>query len=281
MILKNLSSTVYNRQNIRRDVLNLLRRRRRSEGQLVAVQTSTIKNAGRGVFCQKENIKAGTALCLYPGVYTPPLPCTGGSQGEDLYLAGSELENRAYIMNLPEIGGHIDGEDDDIPGARENPSAIGHFVNHPSKANGQYPNVEVVSFMWSDIFRPIDCTTSSNTDSGRSTCIGTTIEEKVMYESSDDCASGPLFDVPNVPRADGSPWFYDGTAGEIVYFPDNTGEIEMGPDVGSPSGCEATSTGGALIYATTDLHKGDECYLDYSLQKQYPAWAKDWYEPVT
>ena len=95
-----------------------------------------------------------------------------------------------------------------------------------------------------------------------------------------------LFDVPNVPRADGSPWFYDGTAGEIVYFPNNTGEKESRLDVpvGSPSGCGATtstSTGGALIYATTDLHKGDECYLDYSLQKPYPAWAKDWYEPVT
>ena len=264
MMLKNLSSTVYNRQNIRRDVLNLLRRRRRSEGPLVAVQTSTIKNAGRGVFCQKENVKAGTALCLYPGVYTPPLPFTGGSQGEDLYLAGSELENRAYIMNLPESGGHIDGEDDDIPGARDNPSAIGQFVNHPSRANGQYPNVGVVSFMWSDIFKSFEHTSE-------------------VGDISDDCAS-ELFDVPNVPRADGSPWFYDGTAGEIVYFPNNTGEKESRLDVGSPSGCGATtstSTGGALIYATTDLHKGDECYLDYSLQKPYPTWAKDWYEPVT
>ena len=278
-MFKNLPSTAFNRQNIRRDVLNLLRRRRRSEGQIVAVQTSTIKNGGRGVFCQ-QNIKAGTALCLYPGVYTPPLPCTGGSQGEDLYLAGSELENRAYIMNLPECGGHIDGDYDDtsIPGARENPSAIGQFVNHPSKANGQRPNVGVVSFMWSDIFKSFGHTSKVGDISGST---GTLLEEEVTGESfDDDCASEPLFEVPNVPRADGFPWFYDGTAGEIVYFPDNTGEKEMGP--GSPSGCGATtSTGGALIYATTDLHKGDECYLDYSLQKPYPAWAKDWYEPVT
>lgn len=202
-------------------------------------------------------------------------PVTGGSQGEDLYLAGSELENRAYILNLPEVGGHIDGEKD-IPGARENPLAIGQFINHPSKANGQQPNVGVVSFMWSDIFKSFDHKSEVGDISGST---GTRLEE-VMGESLDDCAS-ELFDVPNVPRADGSPWFYDGTAGEIVYFPDNTGEKEMGPDVGSPSGCEATiSTGGALIYAETDLHKGDECCLDYSLQKPYPPWAKDWYEPV-
>ena len=277
MMLKSLSSIVYNRQNIRHDVLNLLRRRRRSEGQLVAVQTSAIKNAGRGVFCQQEFIKAGTALCLYPGVYTPPLPCTGGPQGDDLYLAGSDLENRAYIMNLQGIGGHIDGEDDDIPGARENPLAIGQFVNHPSKANGQHPNVGVVSFKWPDIFRPIDGI-SADADCSRS--MGASIEEEGMGESLDDCAS-ELFDIPNVPRADGSPWFYDGTAGEIVYFPDNTSEEGMGLDVDSPHrGDSSVSTGGALIYAATDLHKGDECCLDYSLQKPYPAWAKDWYEPV-
>ena len=166
-------------------------------------------------------------------------------------------ENRDVLNDL-------DGEDDDIPGARENPSAIGQFVNHPSRANGQYPNVGVVSFMWSDIFKSFEHTSE-------------------VGDISDECAS-ELFDVPNVPRADGSPWFYDGTAGEIVYFPTNTGEKESRLDVGSPSGCGATtstSTGGALIYATADLHKGDECYLDYSLQKPYPAWAKDWYEPVT
>jgi len=275
MVLKHIS-TAYNRKNLRRDVLNLLRRRRRVERQLVAVQTSTIKNAGKGVFCQQETIKAGTALCLYPGVYTPPLPCTdgalAGSLGEDMYLAGSasELDGRAYILNLSDVGGHIDGEEDHtcIPGSRENPSAIGQFINHPSRANGQEPNVGVVSFKWPDIM-PFDHAVSSEatcTDNDDGT-MGTLHE---VGQCSDEYASDLFYDIPNVPRADGSPWFFDGTASEIVYFAESTNDEDTA----------SISTGGALIYAITDLHKGDECCLDYSLQKPYPAWARDWYEPV-
>jgi hypothetical protein len=73
------------------------------------VQSSSIPNAGLGVFASKD-LDRFSPLCLYPGVYTPPLPFPfvgdEDSADEYIYLANESIqEDNEYILNLNDVGG--------------------------------------------------------------------------------------------------------------------------------------------------------------------------------
>lgn len=111
-----------------------------------------------GVFVRGV-IKKGEVVALYPGIYYPPLPLyalgvTDGSCGESANLVRHMWEDNVYCINLPDIGGYIDGDLDNKKSMIESPSpyAVGHKINHPDKFN--IPNVSTFEFLWRDAF---DC----------------------------------------------------------------------------------------------------------------------------
>lgn len=225
----------------------------------VIVSKSTIPNAGSGVFSTQHvshNNDTPTVLCLYPGIYTPPLPIYAMGRAE--YLANlsppsskhSDIKDNGYIMNLNSVGGYIDGcaltsqydtTDDSLD---INPSTVGHLVNHDSTES----NVGVISFAWDDIL-----------SDGRQ-------DTSITRRTNED-----YFAIPNELRADCSPWYFDTVLDEIVYF--------RTPDEETLSLPYKLLCGAALV-SSAPICKGEELLLDYGLKKdegEYPAWAKEWY----
>ena len=195
--------------------------------------------AGEGVFARENIPKVGTTLCLYPGIYTPPMSPLASADETAAFLA-NELppssvppEENAYILNVGgDIGGFIDGLalelDVDSRKQRldENPSACAHKVNHSLQANA-----EVIPFYWSEV----------GMESGE----------------NDD-----YFPIPNAVRADFTPWYFDGN--KIHYF--------------TPQENEIRHLCGVAICSTKPLISDEEVFLDYALKAPYPYWAADWYE---
>jgi hypothetical protein len=194
---------------------------------------SSIHGAGRGVFAV-ESVGAGEILCLYAGIHTPALPLGANDSlvhlGNNVAPSGVVPDENAYILNLHHVGGgYLDGlalttEDRRLD---ENPSACGHCVNHSSKQ----ANVQVVSFAWSDVLN-----------------------------EDNDLEHEHLYPLPNIVRADGSPWFLDTGTETIV------GYGGAGPNAG------------AAFCAEIDIEAGDELLLNYGLLPPLPSWAVDWYE---
>ena len=225
------------RQSIRR----LLRR---SAKPYVKVAPSQLEGAGRGVFTNIQ-IEQGTPICLYPGIFSPGLP---RAFSDATFLGGAGLpsgvrppETNAYIMNLKNVGGYIDGLatsgcDDD----KSNPHAIGHLVNHSS----HQPNVEVFSFWWHEV-----CTGNTEDE----------CDEEVMANNNITHGGGRTYGIPNSRRCDGTPWFF------------HNGEIKL-----HEKG-ETTPCAGAVFCALRGLNENEEIYLDYGLQEPLPVWAKGWY----
>jgi hypothetical protein len=154
----------------------------------VVVGKSSIKTAGHGVFASRE-IVAGEAIALYPGIFTPPFPTTAVSDDGSINVLQRHDATNAYILNLASIGGFIDGRSLCAVGrlgGLQNPSVVGHLVNHPPE--GIRPNADVASFLWKDV-------TS-------------------LQSIQDD-----YFPLPNSSRDDGSPWYFDSHLQEIVHFP--------------------------------------------------------------
>lgn len=229
--------------SIGRQIQNLIKK---SHTPRVKVSTSNIRGAGNGVHSQisVELDSMPHVMCLYPGIYTPPMPSHNNAcvDGVSLshYLANQlppsaiSYQENAYIMNLQSRGGYIDGcALMEQHGSRldENPSACGHLINH----NASKDNVEVVSFFWKDV-----CDISKGGDN--------------------------RFPFPNNVRADGSPWYFDGFDQRVVEFPEAS-------DPSKPSSLAC----GAAIILRKPIRSGEELLLDYGLHLPYPDWASGWY----
>jgi hypothetical protein len=152
--------------------------------------------------------------------------------------SGISFEANAYIVNLPECGGYIDGCPHlSIHGTKvnENPSACGHLINH----DASNANVQVASFFWNEILDKTDI-------------------------------AHARYSLPNRVRRDGSPWYFDGRNEEVVNFsrePEDFSEEETSFEL---------LCGMAMILSST-IEPGQELLLDYGLKKPYPEWASDWY----
>jgi hypothetical protein len=234
---------------------------RKSHVPRVKVQASAIPGAGTGVYYaeqqqqqqQSESLFGGFCpriVCLYPGIYTPGMPIMSSSTCSDdgipnEYLAngippsGIPFQQNAYVMNLQDCGGYIDGcALTSLYDGRQldaNPSACGHLVNHCYSR----PNVELISFVWDDV------------DSGRSS------------------ASSSSMPLPNCFRGGGGPWYYDSFEQKIVRFP----YVKSRLDETNWSHLLC----GAALALSKPVEYGDELMLDYGLRAPYPEWAFEWY----
>lgn len=238
-------------------VIQLLKR---CHEPLVEVRESSIPNAGLGVFLRDNvrgsgMIKTDQVLCLYPGIYTPPMPNQVKFDDQSVYLANqlNDLESNGYILNLndnPNIGGYIDGE----PNRKEensSPSAVGHLINYNGSDNA---NVRVVSFCWSSI---LSYNGNAQTRAFDMTSLST----------------DEFYNIPNTLRSDGTPWYFDGITNKLVYFPllkhNNSSNSNISP------------LRGAAICLKSSINHPDrrELFLDYALRNPLPKWAQGWYDP--
>lgn len=244
--------------SFRKQVCHLLQK---THTPRVAVRRSQVPGAGKGVFYvghRDEDSNLPKVLCLYPGIYTPPLPLvsTGimGSQEDnnelmDAYLAKHmppsqvPLEENAYILNLETVGGYLDGCALHSVGKSSrldaSPSACGHLVNH-YRSTGDKPNVKVISFRWNDV-------------------LGQEFDDEMT-----------ISDLPNDMRCDGSPWYFDIITQDVVYFPrwEEEQTRVLHPLV----------AGAAIVSINDRLRDGQELFLDYQLRSDdLPKWAIDWY----
>jgi hypothetical protein len=168
--------------------------------------------------------------------------------GSILTPSGVISERNGYIMNLQTpTGGYIDGmalfvDDVSCHSAKssrlrrldENPSCCAHLLNH-SKARS---NVDVVPFRWEDAL---------NFDIDRT-------EDK--------------YDLPNVLRRDGSPYYAINS--DIMYF-DNSSTTLLSPTT-------SEYVWGAVLCATKYIEPDSELFLDYKLHSPLPLWAEPWYD---
>lgn len=247
-----------------------------------------------------STIPAGTPLCLYPGIYTPPLPppalhptihndvaaTVEGGAGGFIYMANADvdtLQTNAYILNLPEMGGYIDGSISSLDGKNENPSAVGHLINHPNVIEGKEANVALLSFAWKDVLARDEKDHKEN--------------EGISHNES----LSTFFSIPNTMRADGSPWYLDTQTGELIYFDctQSHHDLSEGQQKRSTTWTESSTSSsstkttihghsahmtppsilaGATFYAVRDIQDGEELFFDYALRgPPYPEWAKGWY----
>ena len=227
--------------------------------------------AGRGVFVAgPEPVESGTALCLYPGVHTPPLPlsalraatesgamllvldpATSSNTNTAAGAAGPSAHN-AYIMNLPHAGGFIDGDALDDALVEACPTALGHLVNHPPRG-GPASNVHCVDFLWRDCF---------------------TWRHGELLIDEGDGDEGCWHPIPNELRSN-DPWYADTSTHEIVHFPPRAsgGPFPFPVTAGS-------ALAGAAMVASRRIEVGEELLLDYGLRgPPYPPWAAHWYCP--
>mmetsp|Transcript_8444 Transcript_8444/g.15389 ORF Transcript_8444/g.15389 Transcript_8444/m.15389 type:complete len:247 (+) Transcript_8444:155-895(+) len=242
------------KKEISRQIIHLLKK---SNSPRVAIAESTItdknhESAGRGVFSQQKvsSNELPMAMCLYPGIYTRGIPIHAMRSAE--YLAnrsppsnyGLDIGENAYIMNLNNCGGYIDGcalesQYGEYDALDINPSACGHLVNHDAARS----NVEVISFAWDELI---------------------TKDETMMSTKEDH------FALPNELRADGFPWYYDTALDKLVSFPSR--------DQKPPP--QKMLCGAALIL-TKPISHGEELLLDYGLGDPLPSWAEGWYNGTT
>jgi hypothetical protein len=238
----------------------------------VAVRSSQVEGAGNGVFYEvaekrnhPEDIDDGIGskvLCLYPGIYTPPLPpplfagilsChEDNNEIMETYLAKRippsqvDLEDNAYILNLETIGGYLDGLALHSASGRSldsSPSACGHLINHYRPSQNK-PNVAIVPFLWNEVLQPA---------------------------GTGDFDAGVMDRLPNAMRCDGSPWYLDTITETIIHFPKEEGE--------TTNAIHPFLAGAAVISMDHDLSDGQELFLDYGLRMdKLPRWAKDWYQ---
>ena len=231
---------------------------KRSHEPLVEVKQSSIGNAGLGVFLRSgvskpNRIEKNQVLCLYPGVYTPPIPNHVKFDEHLIYLANQwyDHEENGYILNLndnPNIGGYIDGLEN-TEYITSTPSACAHLVNHNGFHNA---NVYVVSFCWSYIL--------SNHF----------LKDESMSKS---LVLNEYFSIPNTIRSDGMPWYFDGSTEEIVYFP-SAENSDIPCDISLPL------RGAALCSQRVIINdKDEELFLNYDLSDPLPKWANGWYQP--
>jgi len=215
----------------------------RSAVPQVAVRSSMVnsEHAGLGVFAL-EAIPVGAALCLYPGLYTPPVPFVDSS-GELVVFGPADDADTSYVMNLTTLGGFIDGgrlDEGHQKGSMSNPLAIGHRINHPPR--GMFSNVNVVPFKWSDL------------------------RDFVIANNS----AAEQYPIPNARRQDGSPWYFCPFEHKLVRHP-TPSSIQQ----------EGESLAGALLVASAPVDEGSELFLDYALRgPPYPIWAEKWYCPA-
>jgi len=205
------------------------------------------EHAGLGVFAL-EAIPIDAALCLYPGLYTPPVPFVDNS-GELVVYGPGDDEDTSYVMNLATIGGFIDGgrlEEVQQGGGMSNPLAIGHRINHPT--DGKFPNVSVVPFLWADPKESIEANGAA----------------------ADKSDSSDSYPIPNARRQDGTPWYFCPFEHKLVWHSS------------APLCQEKTNNlAGALIVASAPVEEGSELFLDYALRgPPYPKWAEAWYCPA-
>lgn len=271
----------------------------------VRIQPSTIPDSGLGVFYHYDNdfeteqcesakdssntststcndtttttssssaMGVGTVACLYPGIYTPPIPmaasCANSLASNDYYLAGQwtpsgiKAESNAYILNLQDSswGGYLDGlalkdTNETMAGPQKlqldaNPSACGHLINH----NPDGSNVQVISFRWCDVFE-----------------LSTALNEEDTY------------DIPNRLRCDGSPWYYDEFENKLVHFPNRATSLETdsAASIHEVNYYYQQQVCGAAIVLSHQVESGEELFLDYGLHEPYPEWAEGWYRKTS
>lgn len=204
----------------------------------VEVKLSSLPNAGQGVFSTK-NIEKFSPLCFYPGIYTPPLPTRNiGHEGTNALIY---LANKVVTENNAYVINL-----NDVGGSIDANNLI--WDPQSDRCNphavghfvnhGRQPNVNVISFHWNELL-----TRQNNF-----------VSDPSRYHR-----------IPNELRCDGSPWYFDTTSEEVIYLKRYEGHHEI-------------SIGGAVLYANTEIPEGSELFLDYMLQKPYPAWAREWYE---
>jgi hypothetical protein len=214
-------------------------------------RSNIAKDAGDGVFVTMD-VPISTPLCLYPGIYTPGLPLHVSRDVDDVvYLAnellppsGISIEDNAYILNVTEIGGYIDGQaleeefllESSEPRTRvldENPSACAHKINHSSR----FVNTDITPFYWTD----------------------------VLEESDNNNVWQNVFRLPNSIRSDGSPWYFDGFENRLHHFMSSYTD-------------RCVSLCGVAVVSIENIAAGDELLLNYKLRSPLPRWACDWYD---
>jgi hypothetical protein len=186
--------------------------------------------------------------------------------GHNSTPSGETMGDNAYILNIHTgAGGYIDGmaltliEGRHIP-IREysychkqyhpqlktrldsNPSCCGHMINHSIK----YQNVQVLSFLWSDVLEP------KYENRGYAKKLPPTYTKKALAS------------IPNMMRQDGAPrYLFDG---DVIYYPTVADTVSRIDNV-----C------GAVLYATKHIGPDQELFLDYQLKSPLPKWAASWY----
>lgn len=252
-ILKSTEVSAERRRFILKDTIRLLNKGDKcSRPPRVTVKPSSIPTAGLGVFAAKD-VDRFSPLCLYPGVYTPPLPffCISGEESthEYVYLANESIQgSNEYVLNLNDVGGYLDAKnveyngDDDL---EYNHDAVGHFVNH---GKGEQANVNVLSFHWNQM-------------------LDENLTEQIRCNA--------IYDIPNTIRSDGSPWYLDSKTGDITYFCESKVK-RVKNDISNDS--NSMPIAGAVLFANKKIKEGQELFLDYKLKPPYPIWARDWVE---
>jgi hypothetical protein len=218
--------------------------------KVTVARSKIAKDAGDGVFATRT-VPVSTPLCLYPGIYTPGLPLRVSRDVDDVVYLANELlppsgisnEDNAYILNVTEICGYIDGLaleekftlECGEPQTRvldENPSACAHKINHSSR----FVNTKIKPFYWTDVF-----------------------------EEADEDDKQNIFHIPNSIRSDGAPWYFDGVENRLHHFSSNDTD-------------RCVSLCGVAMVATKNLSDGDELLMNYKLKLPVPPWACDWYD---
>jgi len=236
-----------------------------------------------------------------------------GSTATDCYLANvsppsassstfgnnaNRMEDNAYILNLNDKGGYIDGcaltsqyncnnnnnhqhhgdcgvnddegsalELDELAALDKNPSACGHLINH----HATKWNVEVFPFAWYDVVSMMKEQTSAARVWNDVTESASSGRRKIHYEDED------YFSLPNELRADGSPWYYDDRLQQVIYFNNQQKEEQTSQQSQSQTQPPMRLCGAALMLVKP-ISRGEELLLNYGLKDPLPKWAEGWYK---
>jgi len=158
--------------------------------------------------------------------------------------SGIPSNENAYILNVSQVGGYIDGMALYCPQQQrrfdENPSACARKINHSSRE----ANTVFVPFYWKDVIRGVRGGDHSHT---------------LPHKQQEQC-----FTIPNAMRRDNSPWYYDN--GEIYQITEEKAR-EMNHLLVGAAAC---------MVETTIVEPGEELFLNYSLKRNpdLPSWAK-------
>jgi len=244
---------------------------RRFHEPCVVVAPSLLHDAGLGVFvATPDPIPPGTPICLYPGERTPPLPpwaFSSSSGSPSPLLIRKPEEDNAYILNLASarawpcpkrtggavVGGFLDAAPKALAelglDALENPSAVGHRVNHCGVT--LEPNVSITAFSYRDL-------------------------AVAMLRNGSE-ASYEHFPPPN--QFPMGPWYLDEDRGCTVDFPRTlTGDARENWLSAEHSERLALLAGAVVVSSRTLLPK-EELLLDYDLSgPPFPRWAVPWYK---